>query len=485
MMHGSKLFWIVTAAAAAILTLQLFVPPIIGLSDQNDFRRVIGKLGWGPEPSAVSSTFAWVAPKYVPDPNFRARGLEHFTSEYLFAATALLVNKAVSRDGKLDIVVMGAVHALAFLAAFLRLLYVTRNLRARALIWIGAVVILTDVGYVAYWNSFYTEPASCIFCLLLLAESVEISERGSATLAGLARCTLWAVLFIVAKEQNATTGLILALFSGLLWTRAFDRKAQYAAVVAAAVLLGVSIFSLATAPKESKKARTYEMIFLAIVPESRNSWVDLEALGLDPRLRDYSGTGPWSPNTAYPALTENGALGKIVTPMKVVRFYIARPTRLWRHIQAMLPIATSLRPDGDGNFERSAGVPPETMSRHFALWSAFHEHVLSHVVKFILFLLLVPAFIVLWIRLRGSTPALWVDFVALLTTCCLLAFLTAIFGDAWENIRHLFLFNLLLDATLVAAAALCWAWAGARFGTSHRAKTDPLTVADTGVKAGN
>src|ERR1039458_9551734 len=101
-MPERKLFWMVTAAAAAILVYQLFVPPIIGLSDQNDFRRVIGVLGYGPEPSHVPLAFAWVARKYVPDLSFRARGLEHFTSEYLFAATALLLNKIVSRDGRLD-----------------------------------------------------------------------------------------------------------------------------------------------------------------------------------------------------------------------------------------------------------------------------------------------------------------------------------------------------------------------------------------------
>lgn len=459
-----KLFWLVTVAAAAILIVQLFVPPIIGLSDQNDFRRVIGVFGYGPEPSDPPATFAWVAPKYIPDPAFRARGMEHFTSEYLFAVAALAVNKVISRDGKLDIEVMGLVHALAFVAAFMRLLFVTRNLRARTLIWIAALVILTDVGYVAYWNSFYTEPASCIFCLFLLAESIEMCDIGRVSAASLIRWTLWAVLFTEAKEQNATSGLLLALFSALLWTWAPDRRARCTAAVCAAVLAAVSSLSLATVPRDSNTARIYEMVFLAIVPESRNAATDLATLGLDPQLRDYSGTGPWSAKTAYPALVESGALGRIITPMKIVEFYLLRPTRLWRHIQSLLPVATRLRPDGFGNFEFSAGLPPETRSRTFAAWSAFHEHVLPHFTKFMLFALLIPAPFALWNRIRKRARSLWIDFAGLLAASCLLAFLTAIFGDAWENVRHLFLFNLLLDTTLVAAGAWCWSFAKSKNG---------------------
>src|ERR1700678_2068922 len=40
--------WIVFSAVAALLVFQLFVPPIIGLSDQGDFGRMIGRFGYGP-----------------------------------------------------------------------------------------------------------------------------------------------------------------------------------------------------------------------------------------------------------------------------------------------------------------------------------------------------------------------------------------------------------------------------------------------------
>src|SRR5579864_1697440 len=92
------LAWILIAAAAGILGYQLFIPPIVGLADQGDFARIIGRFVYAPEDR--SATIDFVAPKYVPDPSARRPEWEQPSSEYLFAACAILLNKLVSRDGK-------------------------------------------------------------------------------------------------------------------------------------------------------------------------------------------------------------------------------------------------------------------------------------------------------------------------------------------------------------------------------------------------
>jgi len=452
-MKFGKLFWAVLAAAAAILAFQLFVPPVIGLSDQGDFRRTIGRFGYGPQHADGSLNLSWVEPKYVPNPNYRLRDWEQFTTEYLFIGAALLLNKVVSRDGSLSITMIGLVHALAFLAIFARFLYVTRNVRARAFLWIGTLVVFTDVGYVSYWNSFFTECASGLFALLLLTESVALCLKETVSEAGLMRWATAAVLLVLAKPQNAALGVLLALFCALVLS--FRMQIRFRAWAAGAAILAASAWAFATAPVEMKAANTYNMIFLAIVPESRNSSADLAALGLDPQLRDYSATGAWSAKTAFPALHATGAIGRMNTPLSVVRFYLLRPTRLWRHIQSMLPVITSLRPEWCGNFEPSAGRPAGARSKTFALWSWFHDRVLVHVVKFVIFLLPIPPLLAAVARIRGRGK-LWMDFSALLTLCCLAAMFAALFGDAWDNVRHLYLFNLLLDVSLLAAGAAAW-----------------------------
>jgi hypothetical protein len=449
-------FGIVLGGAAAILSYQLLWPPVIGLADQGDFRRTIGRMGFGPEHGG-SLNIAWVERKYVPSQDFRTRSWEQFSSEYLFVGAAVLLNKVVSKDGSFDLVVMGLVHTLAFLAIFARFLFVTWQLRARAFLWLGALVVFTDVGYAAYWNSFYAEPASGLFAFLLLTESIDMSQHKSVSGASLTRWTLWAMLLVFAKPQNAPIGLLLATFSALILAeRALNAGVRLGAWGCAASLVVAAGIAFWNTPQELKDANTYGLVFMAILPESKNPAADLELLGLDPQLAEYSGTGAWSGKTIYPKLHDSGEIGRKVTLLTADWFYLTRPTRLWRHIKTMFPVATSLRPEWSGNFEPGAGHPTGARTSTFSLWSSIHERVLARVVKFLLFALPIPALYALSLRIRKAKPSLWLDFGGLLGLCCLAAFLTAIFGDAWDNVRHLYLFNLLLDACLLAAGSSLW-----------------------------
>jgi uncharacterized membrane protein len=154
-------------------------------------------------------------------------------------ATAVLANKIVSKDGKLDIRIIGSVHALAFLAAFAWLLHETRGCRARKWIWISCLLVTTDAGYVVYFNSFYAETASFIFGILLLTESISICAKGTSA-GRLVRWSVWAALLVLAKPANAPLGLLLGAYAIRL---GWHSKVAWAG--AAAILLAV-VFSIIT-----------------------------------------------------------------------------------------------------------------------------------------------------------------------------------------------------------------------------------------------
>jgi hypothetical protein len=449
MNRRQKLAWIVIATAAAILSYQLFIPPIVGLADQGDFGRIIGRFGYAPEDK--SATIAFVAPKYVRDPSSRRPEWEQPSSEYLFVASSMLLNKLVSRDGKLDIVVIGVVHALAFLAAFARLLMVTKQYRVNPFLWIVGLIALTDIGYAAYWNSFYAEPASCIFFLLLSAESIAICSSKHVSPRQIALWSLWAILWVMAKAQNAPLGILLTLFSVRLWWWTNERATRRLAMLGSVLIAAATLINIVTIPAPVQLADAYNQMFLAILPESRNPSVDLKALGLESRLVKYSGTGTWSPGSGFQEMVASGLVGNKITHALIARFYLLHPARIWRHTKRLLPIAFSLRPEWCGNFERTAGRAPGARSAAFTLWSSFHEQGLRRIGKPILILLFVSPVIaaIAWVCLPERRRH--IELLALLSVCCLTAFLVAALGDAWDNVKHLFLFNLMLDACLIFA----------------------------------
>jgi hypothetical protein len=59
---------------------------------------------------------------------------------------------------------------------------------------------------------------------------------------------------------------------------------------------------------------------------------------------------------------------------------------------------------------------------------------------------------------RGIAPETrrWTEMWVCLSACCLLSFLAAVFGDTWDIVKHLFIFNLLLDTCLVFAVTALW-----------------------------
>jgi hypothetical protein len=464
MSDGGKLYVAVLAAAGAILAYQLFIPPIVGLADQGDFLRTIGRFGWGPQHHG-SLEYIYVEPKYVPDPQYRSPYWEQANSEYLFVGASLLLNKLVSKDGALDITVVGFVHALAFLAAFARLLWVLRRERAHALIWIIALVALTDVGYAQYWNSFYAEPASCIFFLLLLAEAVEIARAGETGLAGILRWSLWSILWILAKPQNAPIGLILGLFSFRLTMWTASRRARIAALAGGCAMFGCAVFNVSTMPVYGRQANTYGMIFSGILGDSKTREADLRALGLDPQLARYAGTGAWSLGTYFPEMAASGVLKRVNT-FTVLRFFLMRPARMWRRLHALLPKITLFRRDWYGNFEPSAGVPKLAESQAFTVWSGFHEHVLAAMSKWVVFAVAGwPLFAAWrWIRGQDNIRRRRLELLTILPLSCLAALFSAVYGDAFDVVKHMYLFNLLLDTCLLYAAWAC----GARWSVMRR-----------------
>ncbi len=446
-----KLAWIVVAVAAAILTWQLFVPPIVGLADQGDFARILGRFGYAAEDR--SATIAFVAPKYVQAPDSRRPGWEQPSSEYIFVACAILLNKVVSRDGKLDIVVIGVVHVLAFLGAFARLLMVTKQYRVSPYLWIVGLIVLTDVGYAAYWNSFYAEPASCIFFLLLAAESIEICNSEQVSARQIALWSLWSILWIMAKAQNAPLGVLLTFFSVRLWWWTNERAPRRLAILGSVLIGAATVVNIMTIPIGVRFADSYNQMFLAILPESRNPSADLKAWGLDTNLVKYSGTGAWSPGSGFQEMVASGLIGNEINHVAIARFYLRHPARIWRHARNLLPIAFSLRPEWCGNFERIAGRVPGARSSAFTLWSAFHERVLRRIGRPILILLFISPAIAAIAWIRSPERRRQIELFALLCTGCLTAFLTAALGDAWDNVKHLFLFNLMLDTCLIFVAA--------------------------------
>jgi hypothetical protein len=317
----------------------------------------------------------------------------------------------------------------------------------------------------------YREPASLLFGLALIAESIEICRNESISTVAVVRWVIWSVLFLTAKEQNTPLALVLGIFLLRLRSWSADLRVRGVAALGLALILAAGVLNIMTSPQPEHRAAAYNVLFLAIIPESRDSSADLEAFGLSPRVARYSGTNTWSVNTGYYDPEVQRSVGNRLTLAATAAFFLGHPRRMWRHVTTLFSAssavgiparepatppaqspATSLRPEFCGNFEQAAGYPPGTRSRAFAVWIAFHEQILSRLWKYVLVLLPVPAFVAGWLGIRRNADhrlRRWVEFAGFLSGSCLVSFLTAAFGDALDNVKHMYLFNAFLDMCLL------------------------------------
>ena len=221
------------ASAALILALQLFVQPVVGLADNRDYERVIGYAGFQHTTDVpVERYFSFLRTKYaVVQPGWFRSG--YHSSETLLAFAARYAHLAFSRQALFDLRLLGGIHAALFLLALAGLIRACRDLAwpAQALAAALLVFMFTDVGYVAPFNSFYSQTASLLFLLLTAAIAAEAVRRGRLAGVWLFAYFGSALLFVGSKPQERLAAPLLALFgmllAGVRWRGAWRRTAVW------------------------------------------------------------------------------------------------------------------------------------------------------------------------------------------------------------------------------------------------------------------
>jgi len=455
MPHGSFQQWlavVVLLLAAAIGSFVLFVPPAVGMADQGDFARVLPGAGLkypasvlaAPRPYFCFANLTYqIVPLQLPD---------YVTSELAFTSAARIVRRLVGRAAVFDARVLGAVHLLALLVAFALLLRCASGLTRLTQCMLGALLLLIgcDIGYLAYFNSFYSESATYLFGLAFIAAVILLVNHPAPSRPQLVAVFLTLVLFVAAKVQNLPVLLATVPFLAISLRRVTPRSGEWRAVWVLGVLAMSAWLSVGgVVLKMNYKVRMvnlYNSIFLQVLPYSPSPAEDLVALGLDPRLSAYAGQSAFS---VHSVVGDPASFPRQASYARLVEFYLARPRRLLaltsRGVRNSLSNRVPL-----GNFERAVGRPCTALSKAFSLWDSARKRL--HSLWFMAVFLLANIAAPWWLSARAANPRTCVllQFQAVMASAGVLMFYTAILGDGNEFQKHLFIFNFLFDCCLVA-----------------------------------
>jgi hypothetical protein len=446
--------------AGALVLTQLLWPPMVGMADNGDFGRL---MRWAhleyATPDPDERFFNWINREYrfasnpwLPRPGF-------FSTALFFTQPSAIIGYWLLPGGRFDLRILGVVYSLGFLGASWLLMRGGRASARLSPLFLAPplLLIFCDLGYAAYFHSFYTEPAAFIFLLALVGVGFSLAADERKPLGSLLGFCFFAALFIGARPAN----LVFAPFVTLFCARLFwiEREIRRRLILAgfALSLIGAAILLQRIAPWYANNGK-YQSVFYGVLKDSPTPEQDLRALGLDEKFAVLANTTIFHPNLPIDIRGREFHVEfyERISHLKILRFYLTHPRRFIAKLELTSRQGFTVR-NYAGNFEKSSGEPAGAKAQRWSLWDKFKQKLWPKSLWFfVVYSLLLGALIVsAWLKSGHQRGRLALEFCFTLWLMMLAAFVAPMLGDGESDlVRHLFLFNALFDLSLLALSAL-------------------------------
>ena len=371
-----------------IMLFVMFFGYNVGLSDQSDFGRVMNASSLRHyihdrafifvdryeiilEGTSVSSNIFRIL--------FSADGLRNYPSIHvLFVRLSVIANLLFNHMTGVDlsifrIGILGAATALVYagllfwLFGQLRLKNIFADIAAKALI----IFVACDIGYVGYFNSFYSESMQ-ILAMLMLVVTVARIIKGKTEVFDYALLVLAAVLYGWSKFANLPIAFLVILAAGaVVIVVNIKRPAGYFTKIALTALIGVVPLLLvySNIPSWMEIDTNFNSVFFGIVKDTdyATTTQHLEALGLNPDMAYFSSQNRYVAGVAR-QFYEIGFEEEFAELSKfdLLWFYLRRPSLFAEGITMRIAHSGQIRPWYLANYN----FAQMEQSGRFSAWTA-------------------------------------------------------------------------------------------------------------------
>lgn len=456
--------WLAAAATCVLAISLIMLPPVIGVADNGDFSRLMRLAGFqylDPDESYDDRYFAYAHQYFGYKSNW---GSSYVTTQVVLLSVVGWLARLF--DGEVfDIRWLGAVYT-GMLATAIYLFIrnadaVAGNRAATAIYGVFAAGMLLfvfgDIGYLAYFHSFYGEPYALLGMLLSVAAIMAMTQADKPSGWQLALLVSAAVAVATSKIQHAPFGFAFGL---IVWRMAGlrdDKRWRRMTHVGLGILLGSSVLMLVFAPGGLKQINLYQSVFYGILKDSPDARRDMMELGIPERYLPLAGTNYFQKDVAIPQddpVLRREVLQKL-SHKDVALYYLRHPERLWQKLNKAAENGVSVRPSYLGNYDASAGKPRGALSDTFDTYSDWKSHHMPHSLSWFAgcWLAYLAVLGLLWRNAVSRRVRARLETMAIISLCGLFALVVPILGDGEADLgKHLFMFNVCFDMMLISAA---------------------------------
>lgn len=440
-------------ASAILMIIMLFVPPYLGMSNDGRFLRVMNSVGiYNFHGDSKDLYFNYYVMRY----STVATGLEssrYFSSLTIVARIALAINNIFVKENVFDMRFLALVYGIIFIPTLMLLIQQfarkVDNFTEGAIIGVVGVIIFSDVSYITYFSSFYSEPLVYICFLLCISCALSLQEKEKNDL-WLILYTISAMLLITTERQYALCGIILGIFTivFIFVNKEFNWRAG--CIIAGFILVLSSFTSYYFIESDYTVSSKFNAMTRGVLLQSSNPEKTLAEFGISP---DYSVLADVDSNYAFPLTkASNKALDKgfydKYNTFDIIFYYIKNPGSMFSMLDLSVKSVFNIRNDYSGNYEKGSALNPRQKSLFWSAWSTFKMRSAPKTIGFII-VLIIGVFI---IGTANKGEAREERIIIVFQTMLLVAaigishgIMTIIMSGDSEFSSHLFIFSVAID----------------------------------------
>lgn len=433
----------VWAVTSAVVLAQLFLGGTVGLADNGDANRLVCGVGLVIGPGSSPQGFEG---DYGPaEPCPQGHGHQYYTSWRPLLQLTYWASRLVTGQEGFDMAALAVVGAVLLGAGAAALYLALPGGAGKRWPLVALVVVaVSDIGFVTYLNSGYTDQAGFIGLLWVCAGVVGLVVR---------RSWPWllitaAALVFTATAKTALITIVPAVAVALLlsrrhWSRrpAPERWAVPRLGVALVVLLGI-VGAVAAATGSSQggllgNGNKFNLLFYTLLVESDDPEADLRELGLPPELARFAGISAWEEATPWEDPDIEANQDVLLSWGTYAEFFAAHPERFLELVPQSFDAVPDARVDYLANLPGEPGGEPQLAERPSPVFWALDLVPRGWPVPAIALVWAGAAVVgVLWARSREAVWAARGVLVVLLTSYAVSQSLLALSDGYYELAKH-------------------------------------------------
>lgn len=265
----------------------------------------------------------------------------------------------------------------------------------RAVVTILGILIFSDISYLTFFNSLYSEALIFLCILYCAAFGMSLQKEKKTNYAVIWLIVLSASVLCWTRQYLMLAGFIIAAFILFLWNLNKEAAWKGCVLMASVVLIFVSFGGYFFQQEDFYKTEKFHAMTRGVLLQAKEPEKALEEFHIDPSytlLTDVS---------AYDVFLQadpedeslNNEFYNHYSAVSIAGYYLRHPGSMLSMMDIAVKSSINLRKTDCGNYPYYAGMPPGARSIFWSMYSNFKIRSLPNTIGY--FILLIAGYILL------------------------------------------------------------------------------------------